>query len=139
MPTAKPAVPFNVRRSRIPTMNSYPNCAATTPESISDKKDVVSPPPAPAAVHNAPSTTSIRSAPPATKPVNDKEIDAPSAKVPKKKEKVLTIPGCRWLRGVSADEYARTELASDKFVPETLEEEEEKVFDDFFNFDMIED
>ncbi|KAF8903555.1 hypothetical protein CPB85DRAFT_1457458 [Mucidula mucida] len=133
MPTAKPAVPFNVRRSRIPTMNPYPNCAATTPESISDKKDVVSPPPAPAAVHNAPATTATRSAPPAPKPVNDK------APLPKKKEKVLTIPGCRWLRGVSADEYARTELASDKFVPESLDEEEEKVFDDFFNFDMIED
>ncbi|KAF8870519.1 hypothetical protein CPB85DRAFT_1446093 [Mucidula mucida] len=139
MPTAKPAVPFNVRRSRIPTMNPYPNCAATTPEFISDKKDVASPPPAPAAVHNAPATTATRSAPPAPKPVNDKEVDAPPVKVPNKKEKVLTIPGCRWLRGVSADEYARTELASDKFVPEALDEEEEKLFDDLFNFEMIED
>ncbi len=120
-------------------MHPYPNSATTTPESIRAKKDVASPPPAPAAVHNAPAMTATRSAPPAPKPVNDKEVDAPPAKVPKKKEKVLTIPGCRWLRGVSADEYARTELASDKFVPESLDEEEEKVFDDFFNFDMIED
>ncbi len=138
MPTAKPAVPFNVRRSHIPTVNPYPNCAATTSdsESIRDKKVVVPSPPAPVAVHNAPATTAIRSAPTAPKPVNDKEIDAP---LPKKKEKVLTIPGCRWLRGVSADEYARTELASDKFVPEALDEEEEKLFDDLFNFEMIED
>ncbi len=120
-------------------MNPYSNCAATTPESVSDKKVVVPSPPSPAAVHNAPATTAIHSAPPAPKPVNDEEIDAAPAKVLKKKEKVLTIPGCRWLRGVSADEYARTELASDKFVPETLDEEEEKLFEDLFNSDMIED
>ncbi|KAF8990002.1 hypothetical protein BDZ89DRAFT_1087316 [Hymenopellis radicata] len=128
MPTAKPPAPLNSRPSRIPTMNPYPDSAATTSESTTDKEDDVHSPPAPVAIHSAPVSPV---------PVNDKEVDAPPAKVEKKK--FLTIRGCGWLRGVPADVYVRTELASDKFVPATLDEEEEKMFDDFHNPDMIED
>ncbi|KAF9008150.1 hypothetical protein BDZ89DRAFT_1048309 [Hymenopellis radicata] len=123
MPTAKPPAPLNSRPSRIPTMNPYPDSDATTPESTTDKEDPVPSRPAPDAVQNFPATTS--------------PVDAPPAKAEKKK--FLTIRGCGWLRGVPADVYARTELASDKFVPATLDEDEEKAFDDFLNPDMIED
>ncbi|KAF8991601.1 hypothetical protein BDZ89DRAFT_1086564 [Hymenopellis radicata] len=137
MPTAKPPAPFNPRPSRIPTMNPYPDSAATTPESTTDKEDDVHSPPAPAAVQIFPATMPIHSAPVSPVPVNDKAVDAPPAKVEKKK--FLTIRGCGWLRGVPTDVYVRTELASDKFVPATLDEDEEKMFDDFLNPDMIED
>ncbi|KAF9018221.1 hypothetical protein BDZ89DRAFT_1074005 [Hymenopellis radicata] len=136
MPTANPPAPLSSRPSRIPTMNPYPDSAATTPESTTDKEDDVHSPPAPAAVQISPAAEPIHSAPVSPEPVNDKEIDAPPAKVEKKK--FLTIPGCGWLRGVPTDVYVRTELASDKFVPATLDEEEEKAFDDFLNPDMIE-
>ena len=134
MPTAKPPAPLNSRPSRIPIMNPYPDSAATTPESTTDKGDDVHSRPAPAAI---PTTKPIHSAPVCPALVNDKAVDAPPAKVEKKK--FLTPPGCGWLRGVPADVYVMTELASDKFVPATLDEEEEKMFDEFLNPDMIED
>ncbi|KAF8991080.1 hypothetical protein BDZ89DRAFT_1151685 [Hymenopellis radicata] len=121
MPTAKPSAPLNPRPS----------------QSVSDKEDDVHPRPAPAAIQISPATKPIHSAPVCPALVNDKAVDVPPAKVEKKK--FLTIRGCGWLRGVPADVYVMTELASDKFVPATLDEEEEKMFDDFLNPDMIED